>query len=100
MSQVPPEPSCWLLLTICISSTDEEGESSCGGLSDSDKPPCVPETHSVHLLATAHQGLQGPDQADRKLQEEAANLAVIEGTYPGPGNIDARVPSWSYRRTV
>lgn len=54
-------------------------------LSGSDKPPCVSETLPVHLLTTAHQGLQGPDQADRKLQEEAANLAVIEGTYPGPG---------------
>lgn len=37
-----------------------------------DKPSCVSEAHPVHLLAPAHQGLQGPDQVVRKLQEEAA----------------------------
>lgn len=37
-----------------------------------DKPSCVSEAHPVHLLAPTHQGLQGPDQVVRKLQEEAA----------------------------
>lgn len=59
---------CWLLLTIHISSTEEEGESLCGG---SDKPPCVSKA-TIHLLAPAYQGLQGSDQVDRKLQEEVA----------------------------
>lgn len=72
MSQVPPEPSRWLLLPICISSTDEEGEGSCGGSVAQKKTSCVPEAHPVHLLDPAHQGLQGPDQVVRKLQEEAA----------------------------
>lgn len=71
MNQVPPEPR-WLLLPICISSTDEEGEGSCGGSVAQKKTSCVPEAHPVHLLAPAHQGPQGPDQVVRKLTEKAA----------------------------
>lgn len=35
------------------------------------KPPYLSKT-TIHLLAPAHQGLQGSDQVDRKLQEEVA----------------------------
>lgn len=70
--QVPPELSRWLLLPICISSTNEEGEGSCGGsVAQTNHHVFLKPTPSTPMVP-AHQGLQGPDQVVRNLQEEAA----------------------------
>lgn len=54
-------------------------------LSGPDKPSCVSEAHPAHLLTPAHQSLQDQIRLSGSYKKRQTNMAVIEGTHPGPG---------------